>query len=334
MRMKALLSRAVGGPETLALDDIADPTPGRGEALISVKAVGVNFPDVLIIEDRYLFKPERPFAPGGEVSGVVEAVGDGVTAVKPGDRVLAMTGWGGMAEKLVVDASRCVPVPHEMGFDVAAGFVMTYGTSMHALKDRAQLEAGETMLVLGAAGGVGLAAVELGKAMGARVVAAVSSDVKAAMAKAHGADVTLVYPQGPFDKDASKALAAQFKEACGPDGANVIYDPVGGGYAEPALRAIAWEGRYLVVGFPAGIPSLPLNLTLLKSCQIVGVFWGAFAAREPKRNQANLMELLGMWKSGAIKPEISEHYPLQRGGEAIARLASRQAMGKVVVTVE
>jgi len=332
--MKALLSKAVGGPETLVLDDLPDPKPLKGEVVIAVRAVGVNFPDVLIIEDKYQFKPERPFAPGGEIAGEVEAVGEGVTNLKVGDRVLAMTGWGGMAEKLAVDASRCIPVPPDMPFDVAAGFVMTYGTSIHALKDRAQLKAGETLLVLGAAGGVGLAAVELGKAMGARVVAAVSSDAKAAMARAHGADVTVVYPQGPFDKDGSKALAQQFKEACGPNGADVIYDPVGGGYAEPALRAIAWEGRYLVVGFPAGIPSLPLNLTLLKSCQIVGVFWGAFAARDPKRNQANLMELLGMWKSGAIKPEISEHYPLERGGEAIQRLASRQAMGKVVVTVD
>ncbi len=331
--MKALLSKAVGGPDTLVLDDLPDPKPTRGEVVIAVRAVGVNFPDVLIIEDKYQFKPERPFAPGGEVSGVVESLGEGVTHLKVGDRVLAMTGWGGMAEKLAVDASRCIPVPHEMGFDVAAGFVMTYGTSIHALKDRARLQAGETLLVLGAAGGVGLAAVELGKAMGARVVAAVSSEAKAAMARAHGADEAIVYPHGPFDKDQSKALAAQFKAACGPDGANVIYDPVGGGYAEPALRAIAWEGRYLVVGFPAGIPSIPLNLTLLKSCQIVGVFWGAFAARDPKGNQANLMELLGLWKSGAIKPEISEHYPLERGGEAIERLASRQAMGKVVVTV-
>ncbi|MBX7248892.1 MAG: NADPH:quinone oxidoreductase family protein [Caulobacteraceae bacterium] len=331
--MKALLSRAVGGPETLVLEELPDPTPGRGEALIEVKAVGVNFPDVLIIEDKYQFKPERPFAPGGEASGVIAAVGEGVTHLKPGDRVLAMTGWGAMAEKIVTDAAKLVPVPADMPFDVAAGFVMTYGTSMHALKDRAKLKAGETLLVLGAAGGVGLAAIEIGKAIGARVVAAVSSDAKAEMARAHGADVAVVYPQGPFDKDGSKALAAQFKEACGPNGADVIYDPVGGGYAEPALRAIAWEGRYLVVGFPAGIPSIPLNLTLLKSCQIVGVFWGAFATRDPKANQQNLVELLGWWKSGAIKPEISEHYPLEKGGEAIARLASRQAMGKVVVTV-
>ena len=331
--MKALLSKAVGGPDTLVLEEAPDPAPARGEVVIAVKAVGVNFPDVLIIEDKYQFKPERPFSPGGEVAGVVESVGEGVTNLEPGDRVLAMTGWGGMAEKIAVDAARCIPVPATMDFDVAAAFVMTYGTSMHALKDRAKLKSGETLLVLGAAGGVGLAAIEIGKAMGARVVAAVSSEEKAELARAHGADEAIVYPQGPFDKEGSKALAVQFKAACGPNGADVIYDPVGGGYAEPALRAIAWEGRYLVVGFPAGIPSIPLNLTLLKSCQIVGVFWGAFAARDPGANEQNLMELLTMWMKGKIKPEISERFPLAEGGKAIERLASRQAMGKLVVEV-
>jgi len=331
--MKALLSKSVGGPDTLVLDDIAEPTPGKGEVRIAVKAVGVNFPDVLIVQDLYQFKPERPFAPGGEVAGVIDALGEGVDGLEVGDRVLAMTGWGGMAEKIVVRREVCVPVPESMPFDVAAAFVMTYGTSHHALKDRAKLQAGETLLVLGAAGGVGLAAVELGKAAGGRVVAAVSSEEKAAMARAHGADETVVYPQGPFDKEGSKALAALFKQACGPDGANVIYDPVGGDYAEAALRAIAWEGRYLVVGFPAGIPKIPLNLTLLKSCQIVGVFWGAFAARDPRANEQNLMELLTLWMKGRIKPEISARFPLEQGGEAIRQLAERKAVGKVVVTV-
>ncbi len=331
--MKALLSKAVGGPETLVIEDIPEPVAGRNEVVVAVKAVGVNFPDVLIVQDLYQFKPERPFAPGGEIAGVVDSVGEGVTNVKPGDRVLAMTGWGGMAEKVRVPAGHCIPVPDNMAFETAAAFVMTYGTSIHALKDRAKLQAGETLLVLGAAGGVGLAAVELGKAMGARVVAAVSSEEKAEMARAHGADETVIYPRGPFDKEGSKALSGLFKQACGPDGANVVYDPVGGAYAEAALRAVAWEGRYLVVGFPAGIPSIPLNLTLLKSCQIVGVFWGAFAAREPARNEANLVELLGLWAKGKIRPEISEVFPLHQGGEAIARLAAREAMGKVVVTV-
>jgi NADPH2:quinone reductase len=331
--MKALLSTAPGGPETLELTDLPDPTPIKGEAVIAVKAVGVNFPDTLIIEDKYQFKPQRPFAPGGEVSGVIEAVGEGVTSVKPGDRVIAFPGWGGMAEKIVVEAGKCVPIPAEMPFDDAAAFLMTYGTSWHALKDRARLKAGETLLVLGAAGGVGLAAVELGKAVGARVVAAASSQEKADLARAHGADETVVYPQGPFDRDGQKALADLLKGACGPNGADVIYDPVGGDYAEAALRAIGWEGRYLVVGFPAGIPKIPLNLTLLKNCQIVGVFWGAFAMREPKANAENTRELIEMYAAGTIRPEISERYPLARGGEAIARLAARQAKGKIVVTI-
>jgi NADPH2:quinone reductase len=247
--------------------------------------------------------------------------------------VLASTGWGGMAEKVKVEARRVVPIPDSMPFEDAAAFLMTYGTSYHALKDRAQIKAGETLLVLGAAGGVGIAAVELGKAMGAKVVAAASSQEKVDLAKAHGADTGLVYPHGPFDKDGQKALSGQFKEACGESGADVIYDPVGGDYAEPALRAIAWEGRFLVVGFPAGIPKIPLNLPLLKSCQIVGVFWGAFAARDPKASAQNNAELMDLYAQGKIKPEVSETYPLERAGEAITALASRKAMGKLVVTV-
>ena len=332
--MKALLSTGPGGPETLVLQDRPEPKPGPGEVLLRVKACGVNFPDVLIIQDLYQFKPPRPFAPGSEVSGIVEALGEGVETLKIGDRVIGSAGWGGMAEKLVLTAGRCIPMPDAMPFDVAAAFIMTYGTSHHALKDRAQLKPGETLLVLGAAGGVGLAAIELGKAAGAHVVAAASSAEKAALAKAHGADIAIVYPQGPFDKDGSKALTELFKEACGKNGADVIYDPVGGAYAEAALRAIAWEGRFLVVGFPAGIPKIPLNLPLLKSCQIVGVFWGAFAQREPERNRVNNRELMALYAQGAITPEISERFPLARAGEAIAKLANRQAMGKLVVTID
>lgn len=331
--MKALLSTAPGGPETLRLDDAPDPAPGPGEVVVDVKACGINFPDVLIIQDMYQFKPERPFAPGGEVSGVVAAVGEGVGRVKIGDRVIGSAGWGGMAEKIKLHEMACTPIPDAMPFDDAAAFLMTYGTSHYALKDRAKLKAGETLLVLGAAGGVGIAAVELAKAMGARVVAAASSKDKAKLAADHGADATLVYPRGPFDKDAQKALSKQFKDAVDGDGADVIYDPVGGDYAEPALRAIAWEGRYLVIGFPAGIPKIPLNLTLLKSCQIVGVFWGAYAMRDPAGNTANIKELLDLYAAGKIKPVISERYPLERGGEAIAALAARQALGKLVVTV-
>ena len=332
--MLALLSKQPGGPETLVLESVAEPSPKPGEVLLAVKACGVNYPDALIIEDRYQFKPERPFAPGSEVSGIVEAVGEGVSFLKPGDRVIGSCGWGGMAEKLALSADRCIPMPDAMPFDEAAAFVMTYGTSYHALKDRAGLKAGETLLVLGAAGGVGLAAVELGKAMGARVIAAASSEEKAALARQHGAAESIVYASGPFDKDGSKALAEQFKAACGPNGADVIYDPVGGDYSEAALRAIAWEGRFLVVGFPAGIPKLPLNLPLLKSCQIVGVFWGAFARRDPKANAANLRELLDLYAGGKIKPVISERVPLARAGEAIAALSARKALGKIVVTMD
>jgi NADPH2:quinone reductase len=331
--MLALLSKQPGGPETLVLESVAEPSPKPGEVLLAVKACGVNSPDALIIEDRYQFKPERPFAPGSEVSGIVEAVGEGVPFLKAGDRVIGSCGWGGMAEKLALSADRCIPMPDAMPFDEAAAFVMTYGTSYHALKDRAGLKAGETLLVLGAAGGVGLAAVELGKAMGARVIAAASSDEKAALAKQHGADESIVYPAGPFDRDGLKALAEQFKAACGPNGADVIYDPVGGDYSEASLRAIAWEGRFLVVGFPAGIPKLPLNLPLLKSCQIVGVFWGAFAKRDPKANAANLRELLDLYAGGKIRPVISERVPLARAGEAIAALSARKALGKIVVTM-
>jgi NADPH2:quinone reductase len=221
-----------------------------------------------------------------------------------------------------------------MPLDVAAALVLTYGTSIHALKDRAKLKAGETLLVLGAAGGVGLSAVELGKAYGARVVAAVSSEDKLAVAREHGADSGVVYPRGPFDKAGSKALADLFKSACGEAGADVIYDPVGGDYSEAALRAIAWEGRFLVVGFPAGIPRLPLNLTLLKSCQVVGVFWGGFTRRDPKGNAANIAELMQLYAKGAIKPLVSERYPLARAGEAIEKLGARQAVGKIVVTMD
>ncbi len=331
--MKALLSTTVGGPETLQLLDLPDPVPGRGEVVLDVKAVGVNFPDTLIIRDMYQFKPNRPFAPGGEVSGVVTAVGEGVTRVKPGDRVIGSTGWGGMAEKIVIDQSRCIPIPDAMPFDQAAALVMTYGTSQYALKDRASLKAGETLLVLGAAGGVGLAAVELGKATGARVIAACSTQEKVDVALAHGADAGVVYPTGPFDKEGRKALADLFKGACGPNGADVIYDAVGGDYAEASLRAIGWEGRFLVIGFPAGIPAIPLNLTLLKSCQIVGVFWGAFTAREPARNQENLAELMALYAEGKIRPHVSARFPLAEGGAAIQHLMDRKATGKVVVEV-
>jgi NADPH2:quinone reductase len=331
--MRALLSHEPGGPETLRLDDIAEPIAGAGELLVRVRAAAINYPDVLIIEDKYQFKPPRPFAPGGEIAGEVEAVGEGVTGWKPGDRMIAVIGHGGLAEKVLVPAKAAIPLPEGRSFADGAALLLTYATSIHALYDRGRLQAGETLLVLGAAGGVGLAAVELGKARGARVIAAVSSEDKAKAAGEAGADEAIVYPTGPFDKDSQKALAQLFKAAVGPNGADVIYDPVGGDYAEPALRSIAWEGRYLVVGFPAGIPRLPLNLTLLKSCDVCGVFWGTFAARDPKANAAHVAELFSLWEQGKIQPRVSATYPLERGGEAIAAMVARKVIGKLVVTL-
>ncbi|NBU27852.1 MAG: NADPH:quinone oxidoreductase family protein [Caulobacteraceae bacterium] len=332
--MKAVLSKVVGGPETLVVEDVPSPVAGPGQVVLSIKACGVNYPDVLIIQDMYQFKPARPFSPGGEVSGVIKAIGEGVTAVKVGDRVLASTGNGGMAEEILIDPSRVTPIPDSMPYDEAAAFMMTYGTSWYALKDRGHLKAEETLLVLGAAGGVGLAAVELGKAMGARVIAAASSQEKVDLAIAHGADAGVVYPVGPFDKDGTKALAQLFKDACGPKGWDVAYDAVGGDYAEATIRASGWGGRFLVIGFPAGIPKVPLNLTLLKSCDIVGVFWGAAVARDPAAHQENVRQLMTMYSEGKIRPHVSETFSLDRAGEAIAHLAARKAMGKVVVVTE
>jgi NADPH2:quinone reductase len=332
--MKALLSRQAGGPETLLLEEIPEPVPGRGEVRIKVHVVGVNFPDLLIIQDLYQIKPPRPFAPGGELSGVVELLGEGVANVKVGDRVLVSPVRSAMAEKAIGNAANCWKIPDSMPFDQAAALLLTYGTSQHALKDRAQLRAGETLLILGAGGGVGLAAVELGKAMGARVIAAASSAEKLALAREHGADEGVQYPAGPLDKTAARALTDSFKAVCGPDGANVIYDGIGGDYTEAALRAIAWQGRHLVVGFTAGIPKLPLNLALLKGCEIVGVFCGEFTNRFPKVHAANVAALMALYLEGKIKPAVTERYPLARGGEAIGRLGSRSARGKIVVMVD
>jgi NADPH:quinone reductase len=332
--MKALRSHVVGGPETLTLDEVESPVPGPGQVRVAVKACSINYPDVLIIRDMYQFKPPRPFAPGGEASGVIDALGEGVTEFKVGDRVIASTGNGGLSEEIVVDTGRLWPLPEGVSFEVGASLMLTYGTNMHGLLDRGKLKAGETLLVLGAAGGVGLSAVELGKAYGAKVIAAVSSEEKAQAARDAGADDVVIYPQAPFDKDQSKALAEAFKAACGPNGADVVYDIVGGDYSEPALRSIAWEGRFCVVGFPAGIARLPLNLTLLKSCDVCGVFWGAWVAREPKANAVHIATLFELLKTGKINPKVSATFPLARGGEAIQLLADRKAIGKVVVTMD
>jgi len=328
--MKALLSHEPGGPETLQLSEMPDPVAAPGELLVSVRACSINYPDALIIEDKYQLKPQRPFAPGSEIAGEVEAVGNGVAGWRVGDRLIAAVGFGGLVEKIAIPAERAIRLPAERSFEEGSALLLTYATAIHALVDRGRLEAGQSLLVLGASGGVGIAAVEIGKALGARVVAAVSSEAKAKAALGAGADQAMVYPAGDLDP---KALAQQFKEAVGPNGADVILDPVGGAYSEAALRSIAWEGRFLVVGFPAGIAKLPLNLTLLKSCDVCGVFWGAFAAREPQRNAAHIEQLFRWWAEGRIAPMISATYPLERAGEAIAALRDRKAIGKLVVTL-
>ena len=329
--MKALRTHAAGGPETLVLEEIADPVPGKGEVLIEVHACSINFPDTLMIRDLYQFRPERPYAPGSELAGRILALGEGVTGWSVGDRVIAMIGHGGLAQKVVAPVQRLFALPDGVDYATGASLLMTYGTTIHGLKDRGHIKEGDTVLVLGAAGGVGLSAVELAKAFGARVIAAVSSEEKAQVARAAGADDVVIYGRAPFDKAQSKALAEQFKAACGPNGANIIYDVVGGDYSEPALRAIAWEGRFLVVGFPAGISRLPLNLTLLKSCDVCGVFWGAWTAREPAAFKAEVEELFALLKEGRINPRISQRFALEQGREAIALLENRQAVGKIVV---
>ncbi|MEL6875755.1 MAG: NADPH:quinone oxidoreductase family protein [Pseudomonadota bacterium] len=331
--MKALMSVKVGGPETLEMIEVDNPSAGKGQVVIDVKACSINYPDVLIIQDMYQFKPPRPFAPGGEVSGVIVEIGEGVSGLKVGDRVASTTGHGGLVEQVAVDQNAVFKIPDSVSFEDASALILTYGTSIHALVDRGHIKEGDTLLVLGASGGVGIAAVELGKAFGARVVAAVSSEEKAAFAKEAGADETVVYGRAPFDKEASKALAGQFKAAVGPDGADVVYDAVGGDYSEPAVRSIAWEGRFLVVGFPAGIAKLPLNLTLLKSCDVCGVFWGAYAARDPEGNRSHINRLFKLWDQGMIQPRVSEVFAFEDAGKAIQKMADRGAIGKLVVKV-
>jgi NADPH:quinone reductase len=324
--VKAVLCKAFGPPESLVIEDVPSPTPGAGEAVIAVKAASVNFPDVLIIENKYQFKPPLPFSPGSEVAGLVKAVGEGVTNAKPGDSVLAITTYGAFAQEVKTEARRLLPIPPGMDFATAAAFGLTYATSDHALRDRGDLKSGETLLVLGAAGGVGIAAIEIGKILGARVIACASTDEKLAVCRAHGADETINY--------ATDDLRGRIKALTDGNGVDVIYDPVGGPYTEPALRSIAWRGRLLVVGFAAGeIPKIPLNLTLLKGCAIVGVFWGDFTRREPQRF-ADAMQQLGRWYAeGKLKPHISSRFPLERAADALTLMARRQVTGKVVIDV-
>ncbi|MDE4143632.1 MAG: NADPH:quinone oxidoreductase family protein [Pseudophaeobacter sp. bin_em_oilr2.035] len=329
--MKAMLSIEPGGPESLTWTELPDPAPAKGELLVEIRAAGVNFPDTLIIQDLYQMKPPRPFAPGGEIAGVVAAIGEGVEGYAIGDRVLALTGHGGFATHRCIDAAQAIRIPDAMPFEDAACFVFTYGTSYHALKDRAHMKPGESLLILGAAGGVGVAAIELGKAMGAKVIAAVSSDDKAAFCREVGADETLVYGRS-LDKGQQKDFSSQIKALSGKDGVDVVYDSVGGAYSEPALRAMAWEGRFLVVGFPAGIAQIPMNLPLLKGCDIVGVFWGASVYRDPKGHAENMAELFALYEQGMIKPRISETLKMQDAATALNLVQDRKALGKIVLT--
>jgi NADPH:quinone reductase len=324
--MKAVLCRAFGPPESLTLEDVPDPPVGDGLVLIDVYAAGLNFPDVLQIAGKYQFQPPFPFAPGAEVAGVVAEVGAGVTGVKPGDRVMGMPGIGGMAERVVAAADSVNPIPEGMDFATASGFELAYGTSYHALKQRAQLRAGETLLVLGASGGVGLAAVEIGKAFGALVIAAAGSDEKLQIAKSHGADVLLNYGQA--------SLKDKVKELTGGKGADVIYDPVGGELFDQATRSINWNGRLLIVGFASGtIPKFPVNLALLKGSSIVGVFWGDFKRREPQNYQQNCRELSDLFRQGKLKPLVSKEFPLAEYAAALNMFVNRQAVGKIVLRV-
>jgi NADPH2:quinone reductase len=322
--MKAVLCQAYGPPESLVFVETATPEPGPGEVVVTMKAASVNYPDVLIIENKYQTKPPLPFSPGSELAGVVKAVGDGVRTVSPGDKVIAFTTYGAFAEEVRTTAARVVPMPDGMTFPTAASFILTYGTSYHALADRGALVAGETLLVLGAAGGVGLAAIEIGKALGARVIAAASSDEKLAVCRAHRADETINY--------ATTNLRDEIKRLTDGRGVDVVYDPVGGGYTEAAVRGLAWRGRLLVVGFAAGeIPRLPLNLPLLKGASIVGVFWGEFAKREPEPLRRAVETLSAWYQQGLLQPHVSRLLPLERAAEGIAALASRSVHGKIVL---
>jgi len=322
--MKAVLCKEFGEPDSLTVEEVPDPVPAAGQVVIDVHACGVNFPDVLIVQGKYQFKPDLPFTPGGEVAGTVSAVGEGVVGFRIGDRVMAFAGWGGFAEKLAVPAASAQPIPDGMDMVTASILTGAYGTSFHALRDRASLMAGETLLVLGAAGGVGLAAVEIGAAMGARVIAAASSSERLELCRAHGATDLIDYKQ--------EDLRGRLRELAR-GGVDVVFDPVGGPFSEPALRAVGWNGRFLVIGFAAGdIPRIPLNLPLLKACQIVGVFWGAAVGRDPSLLASVVQDLGALWKEGKIRPHVAATYQLDDAGRALEALANRQVQGKMALT--
>jgi NADPH2:quinone reductase len=326
MFMKAVLCKQYGPPESLTIEELPSPKAGPGEVVVTVKAASVNFPDILIIQNKYQFKPPLPFSPGSELAGVVKEVGPGVHGWKAGDRVIAFTTYGAFAEEVKTEAARLLPLPAGMDFVYGAAFLLTYGTSDHALRDRGALKAGESLLVLGAAGGVGLAAIEIGKALGARVIAGASSESKLAVCREHGADATINY--------ATEDLRKRVQELTEGRGVDVVYDPVGGAYTETAFRTLAWRGRLLVVGFAAGeIPKLPLNLPLLKGAAAVGVFWGDFARREPQGFAESVRQLGRWYGEGRLRPHVSQTLPLEKAAEALKLLASREAKGKIVLTM-
>jgi NADPH2:quinone reductase len=332
--MKALQCVELGGPDKLEINEVDSPSAIPGHVVIDVKSGSINFPDVLMIQGLYQFQPPLPFTPGGESAGIISEVGEDVTKFKVGDKVFAMTGTGAFAEKILAHEASCTLIPDSMDYDSAAALSMTYGTSLYALKQRANIQPGETLLVLGASGGVGIAAIELGKAMGAKVIAAASTQDKVDMCMAHGADEGFIYPSGNLDRDQQKELSNKIKELTGGVGANVVYDPVGDSYSEPCLRATAWEGRYLVIGFAAGeIPKIPLNITLLKGCQVVGVFWGAWVGMCPDENNKNFAELFKLHAEGKINPEVSQKYTLENSADAFLHLANRKAKGKVIINM-
>ena len=332
--MKALQCVELGGPDKLKISEVDSPSVIPGHVVIDIKSGSINFPDVLMIQGLYQFQPPLPFTPGGESAGIISEVGEDVTKFKVGDKVFAMTGTGAFAEKILAHEASCMLIPNSMDYDSAAALSMTYGTSLYALKQRANIQPGETLLVLGASGGVGIAAIELGKAMGAKVIAAASTQDKVDMCMAHGADEGFIYPSGNLDRDQQKQLSNKIKELTGGMGANVVYDPVGDSYSEPCLRATAWEGRYLVIGFAAGeIPKIPLNITLLKGCQIVGVFFGAWVGMHPDENNKNFDELFKLHAEGKINPEVSQKYALENSADAFSHLANRKAKGKVIINM-
>ncbi len=331
--MKAFLCRKFGPIDSHQVEEVDDLVPAKHEVLVEVYAAGVSFPDVLVVQGLYQFKPAFPFSPGGEFAGVVKEIGDGVKRWNIGDRVIGFKGSGGFAEQALCNEFNLMPLPDEMEYVTGAIFPMNYGTSIYALKQRAELQSGETLLVLGAGGGLGLTAIHVGKAMGAKVIAAASTPEKLELCSQQGADSTILYSRGSMDTDSQKEFSNELKQLTEKKGVDVIFDPVGGSYSEPALRAIAWKGRYLVIGFTSSIPSIPLNLALLKGCQIVGVFWGNFCIKEPLVNAANFQELFEMYGAGKIKPFAVKTFALEDTAAAIATLANREAVGKVAISI-